>query len=409
MTASYIAIDGAVWSIAERFTPLDEDGYIIPSVDTYTTDALMKATLTPVNEAGDAIAIKNASGNLGVFAIKGDIPKWYTVQLDFVTPDPYLEALICGGTVFTDTSVALGAPADPPTAFSSATGGSLGAGTYDYSYGYFNAYGQSPDSSDVIQIVSSGATNVNVVTPSADLPAGALGIVLYGRSVGSLRLIAVQRNIGAQVTSADSGTGTVTALTVTALTSPVPPGTTFSIVGDTNTPNIVFTTTAGGIVGDTTLAVSAPTITTTIAGGDIQQVLVDDGSAVPAGIAPTVDRTGGPGLNVGYQTPAPGTVPNPNGFGLEFFMERIEDGHQATDWPFYRFLLGKAANFVQQPSDVTNANFARSYMGEAFPNPNFDAGPEGDWQFDSSEILQWTVCGRLIVPIPSPVPVPAGY
>src|ERR1700722_6113338 len=95
---------GIVWAKCTRITALDVDGNIIPGNNVFVTDALMKATITPVNEAGGAVAIKNASGNLGVFALKGDIPKWYTIALELVYPDPQIEALVCGGTLFSDDS-----------------------------------------------------------------------------------------------------------------------------------------------------------------------------------------------------------------------------------------------------------------------------------------------------------------
>ena len=130
MTATAtLAPGGVIWAKATRITALDNEGNIIPGSSVFVTDQLMKATITPVNEAGDAIAIKNASGNLGVYALKGDIPKWYTVALEMVYPDPQLEALITGGTLFSDSSTALGAP-DAPSLATNTTGGTLAAGTY---------------------------------------------------------------------------------------------------------------------------------------------------------------------------------------------------------------------------------------------------------------------------------------
>ena len=68
MTATAtLAPGGVVWAKATRITALDNEGNIIPGSSVFVTDQLMKATITPVNEAGDTSAIKNASGNLGVY------------------------------------------------------------------------------------------------------------------------------------------------------------------------------------------------------------------------------------------------------------------------------------------------------------------------------------------------------
>ncbi|MGA3362226.1 MAG: hypothetical protein ABSD82_09360 [Solirubrobacteraceae bacterium] len=77
-------------------------------------------------------------------------------------------------------------------------------------------------------------------------------------------------NLGTQATSAASGTGVITSLSVTPLTVSIPAGLTFTIAGDTNSPNIVFTTTAAAGVGSTSLSVSASqSATTTIAPGNL--------------------------------------------------------------------------------------------------------------------------------------------
>ncbi len=83
--------------------------------------------------------------------------------------------------------------------------------------------------------------------------------------------------VSVQQTSAPSGTGIVTSLSVTGptgtggLTVAIPSGTMFTIAGDPNSPVIVFTTTAAAAIGATTLAVSLGTqsVTTTIPPGNI--------------------------------------------------------------------------------------------------------------------------------------------
>ena len=161
---------GAIWVVATRLSALDPNGFIIPGADVFVTDTLLKVTVTPVNEAGDAPTIKNAAGNLGVYAKKGDIRKWDTINIELVTPDPQLEALLTGGTVYNDTSVALGA-GGTPTVAAVTTGGTLAALTYDYAVANYNQYGQSTIGPDVT-VTTTGSTSKVVITPTAP-PAGA--------------------------------------------------------------------------------------------------------------------------------------------------------------------------------------------------------------------------------------------
>ena len=231
--------------------------------------------------------------------------------------------------------------------------------------------------------------------------------MVYGRLAGQLQALGTVPNIGTQATSAASGTGTVTELTVAALTQGVPEGMTFTITGDTNTPKIVFTVAATGSEGETTLAVTAPTVTTTIAAADLVPVFVDNGSVKPSGVPNVNDLSGGPGIGVGQQSPTPGFA-NAQQLSFEFFMERIEEGHQATDYPYFWFALPSATYFVVGARDITNAELQALYTGTAFPNPNWGAGPSGQFPFDTSGLFQWTVCGEDVVPTPSYVAQSAG-
>ncbi len=71
-------------------------------------------------------------------------------------------------------------------------------------------------------------------------------------------------------TTAASGTGSPTSLTVAALPQPLASGTTFQIAGDANAPTIVFTLAAAAAVGDTALSVTtSASIATTIAPGQL--------------------------------------------------------------------------------------------------------------------------------------------
>lgn len=399
--------DGAasVWAVATRMSVLDVNGFVDPGANTFTSNALIKATLTPVMETGDDIVVKNAAGDLAVFAKHSDLIKYYTVAIELATPDPDLEQLLAGGVVLTSTAAALGTPTGL-TVTPQTTLGALAAGTYGYRATVYNAYGESTPQNDVSAAVASGTTGLNVIS-GVTIPAGALGVRVYGRTIGGEQFIGSYPNIGTQATSAASGTGSPTSLAVTALTAAIPPGTTFQIAGDTNTTKIVFTTTAYAGPGAVSLPVSvSQSITTTIAAGNIVPVFVDTGAIAPSGNLPTADTTAGPG-HVGYQAPALGIVGNPNGVSLEFFSKAIVGGYQSPTLPYYRLVLPRVTGIHQMPRDVTNANMANNFEGQGFQNPNWGSGPFGDWQFDSTKVFQRARCSSQVLPAPGFAAVPA--
>ena len=405
-----LATGAAVWAVATRITQLDPNGYVISGSNSYTTNELIKATITPVNTTGDAIEIKNAAGDLAVWALHGDMMKWKTVALDMALPDPQLEAACAGGTLLGSTAAALGLTTGL-TVTGQTTLGLLPAGTYGYRATQYNSFGESVAEAEVT-VTNTGTTSTNVlsgVTPAA----GALGVGYYGRTIGGEALLGYQPVIGTQgpLTSA-SGTGTVTSLAITALTSPIPKGYTFTISTDPNSPLIVFTTTAEAGVGATTLLVSASqSVTTTIpvSTSVLDPVFVDTGAIVPTSRSPLTDLTAGPGASIGYGQSAPGPVGNPNGVSIEFFEKRIINGYQAADYPYWHYVMPRVANMIIGARDVTNANLQTMLTGQAFLNPNWSSGPAGDWPFASTFIDARTPCGAQIVPVAGVTPVAASF
>lgn len=395
----------AVWCEATRISDLDPNGFVAPGASTYTSAALIKATLTPVLATGDDIEVKNANGDLAVFGKHGDIPKYATISIEFATPDPVLEQLLCGGVLLSDTSAVLGTPTGL-VATPQATLGSLAAGPQSYRATFFNQYGESTPQASVVA-TTTGSTGA-VVLSGITQPAGAMGVRIYGRVQGSEQLIGSINNIGSQATSAASGTGAVAALTVTALTKSIPIGTQFQITGDTNTTKIVFTATATVPPGAVTIPVSpSQSVTITIAAAALVPVFVDTGVITPNGALPSVDTTMGGGPYTGYQAPALGTVANPDGVSIEFFEKAIVQGYQAPQNPYWRIVLPRCSGFHVMPRTVQNQNLENVYEGQGFQNPNWGSGPLGDWQFDSTKWMQRARCAKQIVPVPSLQPLPA--
>ena len=403
---SYMTPGASIWVKAMRLSPLDAVGNLIAGVGTLVTDALIKLTITPQVETGDTVNIKGASGDLAVFGKHGDIPKWYTVSIEIAVPDSQLEAALAGGVVYSDSSTALGAPTGL-TATAKATVGTLPAGTYAYQVAQFNTNGATtPGTEVIITTVGAGSVLLRAMTAAV----GADGWVFFGRVAGGIGQIGTLRNIGAQTTSAASGVGSPTTLAVTALTKPIPEGFTFTIAGDTNASPIVFTTTAAATTGATAIAVTtSEAITVTIAAGALVPTFVDTGAVTPGAQPNASDLSGGAGVGVGYQVPVLGSVANPNGVAIECWGERYIDGEQASDLPYWWHLLPRVKNLHRMPADLTNANFASTFDGDAFGNPNFGSGPDGTWDFDSSAVYQRRACSALIVPTPSVTPQTSLY
>lgn len=393
----------SIFAVATRVSTLDVNGFVPVGSPTFVTNTLVKATLSPVVESGDDIFIKNAAGDGAAWAKHPDMRKYYTVSIELATPDASLEQALAGGLVYTDITTALGTPAGS-TATGQTTLGTLAAGTYGYRVTQYNAYGESAPQATFTGNVASGSTGTVVVTQPT-FAATALAARVYGRTPGGEQLLGTIPNIGSQATSAVSGTGAVTSLTVTALTKSIPIGTTFQITGDTNTPKIVFTTTSFAPVGATTIQVSASqSVTITIAAAAIVPVFVDTGAVTPNGAFPTTDTTAGPGI-VGYQEPALGIVGNPNGVSIEFWSKAVLNGFQQPILPYYRWVLPRVNGMHTMPRDITNANTQTVIEGQGYGNPNWGTGPQGDWQFDSTKVFQRARCGAQVVPAASNAPV----
>ena len=399
--------DGAaqVFSEVTRIGVLDVNGYPAVGSQVFVTNQLLKATFTPVMETGVDLVTINANGDIASHYKHGDMPKYYTMQIEVATPDPILHAMLTGGTVISDTTTALGLPTGTVAATGQITLGALAAGTYGYRVSQYNQYGESLSTAEVTGTVASGTAGTVVVTGAVPA-AGALGLRVYGRTAGGEQFLGTVANFSGQSTSAATGTGSPTALTTTALTKAIPAGATFTITGDTNSPKIVFTCTANAGVGATSVAVSvSQTITTTIAAAVILPCFVDNGSLTPAGALPGVDTSAGPGADTGYQAPTLGIVGNPNGVSMEFWGKAIVSGTQASVLPYYRWAIPGVKNMHEEARTFDPSLQSNMYTGQAFENPNWGSGPFADWGYDSSKVFQYARAGRTTLPAAGLSPV----
>lgn len=95
---------------ATRVCLLAANGAPLAGADSmYVSDALAKATITPVYDAGDEIKAKNACGKTYVDVLGAPTLVRYDLDLDFLTPDPYLlNILLSNGALLTGSGARVG-------------------------------------------------------------------------------------------------------------------------------------------------------------------------------------------------------------------------------------------------------------------------------------------------------------
>ena len=91
----------SVNGVALRVSRLDSDGFILPGSNTvYTQKAFMSFQFTPEMEEGEEVTEKNADGSICYSSQERSTLKRVTLSLSVCSPDPELEELLLGGTIF---------------------------------------------------------------------------------------------------------------------------------------------------------------------------------------------------------------------------------------------------------------------------------------------------------------------
>lgn len=99
----------SVNGVALRVSRLDADGFILPGSNTvYTQKAFMSFQFTPEMEDGEEITEKNADGSICYSSQERSTLKRVTLSLSVCSPDPELEELLLGGTIFKSGDEVLG-------------------------------------------------------------------------------------------------------------------------------------------------------------------------------------------------------------------------------------------------------------------------------------------------------------
>ena len=104
--------------------------------------------------------------------------------------------------------------------------------------------------------------------------------------------------------------------------------------------------------------------------------------------------TGDGGAPVGYAAPQVGVDGNPNGVSIELWSRAIIDGAQASDLPWMQWVFPRES-LSQDQSDFANAAQLPAFSGAGRTNPNWGAGPAGDWEYDSDRLWQWARVANL--------------
>lgn len=404
----------SVFVKAFRLSQITEEGNVAPGAVTVTTKDGMKLNIAPTMETGDDIAIKNANGDLATLAKHGDMIKYYTLQLELAKPDPQIEAMFCGGTMLSAAQAALGEPG-APTLETQTTEGEIPAGTFAYRLSNSNAFGEGLATAEVTQ-VTTGATSANVIVAGAP-NVNAAEQRVYGRTIGAPFLLGTIPNFGTTIAVKTTVAakawkkGEAKVLTIEKVTKPIPAGSFFKVAGKSVYKTLTYISTSSASV--TVELVNEAESTVLTAAEVLKGVFYDQGGTkTPVGTAAPVatDTSGLTAENIGYQAPPLGPVANTNGVAIEAWSYNYVEGAPSVSQPYWWWVFPRVRYGHQLARDLTNANLATLMEGIAVGNPNFGAGPTGEWP---SSVVPATApwqrirCGSEVIPEPSYSPVAA--
>jgi hypothetical protein len=96
-------------------------------------------------------------------------------------------------------------------------------------------------------------------------------------------------------------------------------------------------------------------------------------------------------VEVGWAAPEIGSVPNPNGLSLELFTRAVTDGSFAAVDPYFWWVFPRCMSFqLSADSKFEAASSALpEFTADAQQNPNWGAGPDGNWQWRSDRVWQY--------------------
>lgn len=97
------------------------------------------------------------------------------------------------------------------------------------------------------------------------------------------------------------------------------------------------------------------------------------------------------GNEVGWAAPEIGSVPNPNGVSLELFTRAVLDGSFASTDPYFWWVFPRCMSFQLSSDEKLEASSSAlpEFSADAQQNPNWGAGPDGLWPYQSDRVWQY--------------------
>lgn len=154
-----------------------------------------------------------------------------------------------------------------------------------------------------------------------------------------------------------------------------------------NTPNAVSQNNGAGA---TCLFFQAPS---TVQGGTMKNFTVcsPDPNVMQFMLGGTVlEGTGTTPPDIGYQAPAVGAAPVPNGIGIELWTKAILNGAVAPTLPYLHWVLPRATVVLSSEFTAEETNpLLPVFDGTLAENVNFATGPAADITWGTARVWQW--------------------
>lgn len=151
-----------------------------------------------------------------------------------------------------------------------------------------------------------------------------------------------------------------------------------------NTPNAVSQNNGAGAV---CMFFQAPS---TVQGGTIKNLTIcePDPNLLQFLLGGTVITS--TGADIGYQAPAVGAAPVPNGISIEFWTRAILNGASAPSLPYFHWALPRATvNLASEFTAEEGNPLLPVFDGTLAENANWGTGPNAGWTGDSSRVWQY--------------------
>lgn len=102
------------------------------------------------------------------------------------------------------------------------------------------------------------------------------------------------------------------------------------------------------------------------------------------------EGTGTPAPDLGYQAPAVGSVPNPNGLSLELWTNALGNGTISASLPYFHWILPRVQLKLSSEFTAEESNpLTPVFEGTGAENSGWGTGPAADFTRDASRVWQY--------------------